>query len=121
MRLTAVQGFMLYALGQCHEELAKRFSDAPVTMVMSKTDFIDLVHNAKFASKKDRAVYKNLEDLEQLKLVSYDQKTLALTEKGKLAYTKVKASITPYMDVTTTLRSDDILKYTSANQTKLKG
>lgn len=120
MVLTKVQQFMLFALGACYEELEERFSGKPVAMVMRKTEFIDLVHNAKIASKKDRAVYKNLESLEKQRLVSYENKALILTAKGKIAYEKIKADILPFVRVNKTITSDDILSYTHANQTRLR-
>ncbi len=120
MKLTSVQQFMLYALGTCYAELDERFSNKPVEITMSKVDFIDLIHKAEIVAKKDRAVYKNLESLEKLKLIGYNNKVIKLTTKGKNEYDKIKIVINPYIIVTNTLTSDDILKYTNRAQTVLK-
>jgi len=118
-RLTKVQSFMLYSLGICYAEFEVRFASKPVSFVMNKTDFIDLVHKARIADKKDRAVYKNLQDLEEKKYIAYDNKTLALTQKGKKEFERVRAEIIPYIDVTGIL-ADDILRYTEKRQTVLR-
>jgi hypothetical protein len=120
MALTRVQAFMLYALGTTHDQFSARFKDKPLSLTMNKVDFIDLVHSAKIAEKKDRAVYKNLESLEKLKLVAYNNKTLTLTKKGRIAYESIKTSMAPYFYVRDLLRSDNILKYAAEKQTVLK-
>jgi DNA polymerase III sliding clamp (beta) subunit (PCNA family) len=120
MKLTSVQQFMLYALGTCYAELDERFSGKPVEITMSKVDFIDLIHKAAIVSKKDRAVYKNLESLEKLKLIAYNNKVIKLTDRGKKEYEKIRIVINPYITVTSTLTSDDILNYTNHAQTVLK-
>ena len=110
---------MLYSLGICYAEFEARFASRPMSFVMNKTDFIDLIHKAHIADKKDRAVYKNLQDLEEKKYVAYNNKTLALTAKGKKEFERIRAEILPYIDVTAIL-ADDILKYTEKRQTILK-
>ncbi|HIH24647.1 TPA: hypothetical protein HA251_06460 [Candidatus Woesearchaeota archaeon] len=120
MKLTKVQSFMLYALGTTYDQFSERFNGRPLAIAMNKVDFIDLVHAAKIASKKDRAVYRNLESLEKLKLIAYDNKTLALTKKGIAAYQAIRKEMEPYFYIRDLLRSDDILKYTAKRQTVLK-
>ena len=117
--LTKVQSFMLYALGTYQEEFSRRFEGRPVTMVLNKVDFIDLVHKTKIASKKDRAVYKNLQDLEEQRYVSYEHKTLALTKRGGKEFVRIKRDISPYVIVAGVLGSDDIMHYTKKAQTVL--
>lgn len=117
--LTKVQSFMLYALGTCQEEFSRRFVGRPVTMVLNKVDFIDLIHETKIASKKDRAVYKNLQDLEEQRFVSYEHKTLVLTKKGEQEFVRIKRDISPYVIVAGVLGSDDIMRYTRKAQTVL--
>ncbi len=119
-QLTKVQAFMLFSLGKASEEFGARFVNRPVAFVMSKTDFIELVHNAKIASKKDRAVYRNLQSLEEQRYVSYNNKTLALTKKGVKEYERIRRDIAPYLSVTATLKSNEMLKFTSKAQTVLR-
>jgi hypothetical protein len=120
MSPTKVQAFMLYALGTTYDQFAERFKEKPLALVMSKADFIDLVHAAKIASKKDRAVYRNLESLEKLRLIAYNNRTLALTKKGAAAYQAIRKEMAPYFYVRDLLRSDDLLRYTTKRQTVLR-
>lgn len=69
--------------------------------------------------KGERAMYKNLEDLENKKLVSYENKTLKLTGKGDKKYQELLTKIEPYLSVTLLLKSEDVLKYTKV-QAKFK-
>jgi hypothetical protein len=120
MRVTRVQAYILFALGTCYEECSKRFAGKPMAVSMNKVAFIELARKANITAKKERALYKNLEALEQLKLISYDNKNLALTEKGKNVFERVKDDLAPYINVRGVLASDHMLNYTTKAQTILK-
>lgn len=120
MRVTRVQAFILFALGTCYAECSKRFSGKPLAVSLNKVTFIELARKANIAKKKERALYKNLESLEQLKLITYDKKNLALTKKGQKLYERVKSDLEPYINVRGVL-ANDVLKYTTKAQTILKG
>ena len=83
MKSTKTLRFMLYSLGAWFEEANKKIKNKSLKVSISKTTFIDLVKTAKFAKKQERALYKNLEILEKKKLLSYNNKELKLTERGK--------------------------------------
>jgi hypothetical protein len=121
MRVTRVQAFILFALGTCYEEASKRFAGTPLAVSMDKVSFIELARKANITSKKERALYKNLEALEELKLIAYDNKNLALTPKGHKVFERVRDDLTPYINVRGVLTSNDVLKYTTKTQTRLKG
>jgi predicted transcriptional regulator len=121
MRVTKVQAFILFALGTCYAEFSRRFAGKPVAVSMNKVAFIELARRANITSKKERAVYKNLEALEALKLVSYDSKNLALTPKGQKVFERVHADLEPYINIKGVLAGDDIAKFTTRTQTILKG
>ena len=121
MRVTKVQAFILFALGTCYAEFSKRFADKPLSVSMNKVAFIELARKANITSKKERALYKNLEALEALKLVAYDNKNLALTPKGQKVFERVHADLEPYINIKGVLTSDDIAKFTTRTQTILKG
>lgn len=121
MRVTRVQAYILFALGTCYEQCSKRFAGKPMAVSMNKVAFIELARKANITEKKERALYKNLEALEQLKLVSYDNKNLALTEKGKSVFERVKDDLMPYINVKGVLDSDHVLNFTTKTQTILKG
>lgn len=120
MRVTKVQAFILFALGTCYAECSRRFAGKPLAVSMNKVDFIELARKANITSKKERALYKNLEALEDLKLVTYDNKNLALTVKGQKLFERVHADLEPYINVKGVLGAD-VLKYTTKTQTILKG
>ena len=120
MAITKVGTIMLYSLGLCHAEFEKRFSDRPVMLSLSKADFIDLMQQAKFAHKKERALYKNMQDLEEQKYISYENKRLALTSKGNRIFLKIVKDIEPFLELNAVLMGHDILKYTVKKQLVLK-
>lgn len=112
MGLSRPQAFVLFALGRCYEECDRRFADKPLVVQMSKKSFIELARAANMVSKGERAMYKNLEDLEAKKLISYDRKSLKLTERGEKRFQELLTKIEPYLSVSLLLRSEDVLKYT---------
>ncbi len=121
MRVTRVQAYILFALGTCYEECSKRFAGKPLAVSMNKAAFIQLARKANITAKKERALYKNLKALEDLKLVSYENKNLALTPKGRKVFERVRNDIMPYINVKKVLDSDNVLNYTTKAQTILRG
>ncbi|MEM3153959.1 MAG: hypothetical protein QW165_00115 [Candidatus Woesearchaeota archaeon] len=112
MGLSKPQAFVLFALGRCYEECERRFADKPLSVHMSKKAFIELARAAGMVRKGERAMYKNLEDLESKKLISYENKSLRLTERGERRFQELLAKVEPYLAVSLLLRSEDVLKYT---------
>jgi len=121
MRVTRVQAYILFALGTCYEQCSKRFAGKPMAVSMNKVAFIELARKANITEKKERALYKNLEALEALKIVSYDNKNLALTPKGQKVFERVRDDLIPYINVKGVLDSDHVLNFTTKTQTILKG
>lgn len=121
MRVTRVQAFILFALGTCYHEFSKRFAGKPLSVSMNKVAFIELARKANITSKKERALYKNLKALEGLKLVTYENRNLALTAKGQRVFERIRTDLEPYINIRDVLTSDDIAKYTTRTQTILKG
>jgi hypothetical protein len=96
MDLTQPEAFILFSLGKFHEEANKALEGKPLRVSMTKAAFIELARVAGIAQKSERALYKNLETLEQRKLIFYDHKMLALTSKGHKEYQKILATLDPY-------------------------
>ena len=117
--LSRPQAFVLFSLGRCYEECDRRFADKPLVVNMSKKAFIELARAASMVSKGERAMYKNLESLEEKKLLSYENKTLRLTSRGEKYFQELLSRIEPYLAVSLLLRSEDVLKYTKV-QSKFK-
>lgn len=120
MRVTKTQAFILFAVGNCYEECNKRFADSPISVKINKSMFIKLARKSKITRKKERALYKNLEALEKLKLLSYIGKNLSLTKKGQKTFERIKKDLGPYITVKQVL-SQDALQYTTKTQTVLRG
>jgi len=89
---------ILYSLGECYRKLNKKFEDTPLEVSISKIGFIEVLLKSGLTSKKERALYKNLESLEKNKLVSYDNKNLFFTLKGYKLFSKINKDLGPYMD-----------------------
>jgi len=117
MKWTKVQKFILYALGRWFEEANKRIKDKQLGVSISKSLFIDVVKNAGFAKKQERALYKNLETLEKKKLVSYKNKELFLSKRGEYWYKEIKNEIDPYLNVAKKLQDKSPTSYTKKVQT----
>lgn len=116
---TNVQKLILFTLGSWYLEAQRKFQDTPVSIVISKATFIDLILRANIAGKQERALYKNLEDLEKRKYIRYDNKSLALTTKGNKLFEKVYKELRPYVNVIHALKQKDPLSYSRRVQTKL--
>lgn len=111
MAMSSQQAFVLFALGRCYEECDRRFAGKFLEIDLNKKVFIGLAQKAGMVVKGERAMYQNLEDLEQSKLISYDNRCLHLTPRGEKKYQELLSKIEPYLAVSLLLRSDDILKY----------
>jgi hypothetical protein len=120
MKYTKTQRFMLFSLGAWFEEANRHIGDKPLQVSISKTIFIELVHNAELAKKQKRALYKNLEVLGKKKLVRYENKELTLTPKGVKLYNEIKANLKPYLKVLEKLKLKSPTSYTKKIQTVFK-
>ena len=120
METTKKQNYILYALGQWYEQANKQVADKELEVSISKSIFIDLVMKAKIVEKKERALYKNLEALEKLKLIDYKSKNLSLTKKGGKLYARLNNEIKPYVQLNNLLDKTNPLSYTRKAQTVFK-
>ncbi len=99
MGLTKTQKITLYSLGECYNQLNKRFGDAPLQVFISKIGFIEVMIDSGLVEKKERALYKNLETLEKKKLVYYENKNLRFTKRGFIHYNRIKNGLKPFLAV----------------------
>ena len=120
MKTTKKQNFILFTLGKWYEEANKKIKGKLLSVCISKKIFIELVMKAGIAKKHERALYKNLETLEKKKLISYDNKVLALTLRGKKLFEKINNQISPYINLYDKLKSKDPTTYTRKVQTVLR-
>jgi|GEM_PF-567246 len=115
---TSVQKFILFTLGSWYLEANRKLPE-PVAIVISKATFIDLLMKANLAGKQARAIYKNLEDLEKQKYISYANRSLALTKKGQKLFARLYKELRPYVNVIHALKQTNPLSYTKKAQTIL--
>jgi len=120
MELTTVDRHILYALGNSYQSFNNRFSDKPLTVSMSKAVFIDVLLSLGAVSKKERALYKNFEDLEQKKLIKYEKDELRFTRKGFSMFKKIDAEVVSFVDLGKQLRYAKTVKLHKKLQSKLK-
>lgn len=65
----------------------------------SKITFIELLMNSGLFSKQERAIYRNLEDLEKNKYIEYDKRMINFTERGILELEKINQEFKNYLEI----------------------
>ena len=117
MNITSVERFILFTLGEFYSQTNKKFSDKPLRLAMTKAGFIQIARKMNLAPKKERALYKNFENLETKKLISYNEKNLALTPKGEKTFKQISGQITPFISIKEILATENPLNYARKAQT----
>lgn len=120
MQLTRVQEHILFTLGHWYAE-ARLKLPAELELSLSKKAFIESLLAASIAGKKERALYRNLEDLEQRKLLAYRNRALSLTPAGQRVYESISRKLAPFLGVVDALRQKDPLRYSKKIQTAFSG
>ena len=118
MLLTPTHKFILFTLGFWYNEANKKLKDKNLAVSISKALFIDIVKKSGIVEKQERALYKNLELLENIKLIKYENKGLILTKKGENIYSKVYEEMIPYRNIMWLVNEKDPLSYSKKIQTK---
>lgn len=93
MKLAKPQRLILHALGQFYSSLNQPLVEKPVLARTSKIAFIEHLLESKIISKQERALYKNLETLEQKKLITYENKMIIFTEVGLKELEKINKEV----------------------------
>lgn len=99
MQLTKTQRLILFALGQFYASLNQPLVEKPVQVRTSKIAFIEHLLEAKIIAKQERAVYKNLETLEQKKVITYDNRMIMFTELGLKEVEKINGEIQQFISL----------------------
>jgi hypothetical protein len=118
--LTKEEQYILYSLGKSYQSFNNKFLNMPLAITISKSVFIDVMISSKSVSKKQRALYKNLESLEKKKYIKYDGKILSLTKKGFNKYKKIDLQINEYISLIKHLENTETIKLHKKLQTKFK-
>ena len=99
MTLAKPQRLILFALGQFYASLNQPLVEKPVQMRTSKIAFIEHLLQSKIISQQERALYKNLETLEQKKLITYENKMIIFTEVGLKELEKINREIRQFFSL----------------------
>lgn len=117
MELTTKEKLLVFALGIYLQNLQRKINTQDLDISIQKSVFIDFVLKTKLFEKKERALYKNLENLEKKKLLSYPVRRIVLTERGWKAYDKISESLKPYLIIRDMLSTETIVRGTRKIQT----
>ena len=99
MLLSKTERLILYSLGQFYRRLNQPLTDKHLKLRTSKIAFIEVLLSSKIITKQPRTVYKNLENLEKKKLISYDKRMIKFTALGLNILEKINLEIKQFVDV----------------------
>lgn len=119
-KLSKEERYILYALGKSYQSFNRQFSNKPLEVSISKVVFIELLISSKSVNKKERAIYKNLEALENKRFIKYNDKELSFTKKGFKEFKKVDENIINYVDLINHIQNPRTISMHKKIQTKLK-
>ena len=88
-------------------------------MSVSKAEFIDVIRGLKAVSIKERAVYRNLENLQKDKYIIYDERKLKMSRKGYNEYERIWKEADLFRKVADSIEASS-MKFKRKIQTKLK-
>ncbi|MBW2968384.1 hypothetical protein KY362_07940 [Candidatus Woesearchaeota archaeon] len=89
MALTGIKKEMLFILGLFLSETGRKFGNAPLKISIPKVEFIDGIMKLNVVSKQKRAIYRNLESLENDKYIVYVERGLKFTRKGLAEFRRI--------------------------------
>ena len=117
MGLTDKQKFILFVLGKLYDQANKNLEQKLLQISISKSAFIEIVRRSGLTEKGERALYRNLEDLEKSRYISYENKILKLSSKGGKEYIKISRAFTPYQNIIKVIESENLVRLTKKAKT----
>ena len=99
IKITKTQKLILYSLRQFYQSLIQPLSEKHLRLRTSKIAFIELLLASGIVGKQERALYKNLETLEDKKLIEYEKRMVKFTEKGVKIMDKINKEVKQFIDV----------------------
>lgn len=119
MGISDISKEVLFVLGEFFKETDRRFSSAPLDVGVTKAEFIDAVRKTGAVKKQERALYKNLEELQRYRLIMYKKdKILRMSKKGLALYRKMSKDMERLLDMRIRIATKKI-KFKRKTQTKL--
>jgi len=107
MTLTQVEKLILYSLGQFYKVINQPLVEKPLTLRTPKITFIEWMLHSGIITKQERALYKNLESLEDQKLIKYDTHIILFTPKGLKELEKIEIELKQFYDLERYFASGD--------------
>jgi predicted methyltransferase len=107
-KLSEKHQFILYSLYKYLTAINKRFENEPLAASIMKIDFIKLLLALKIVEKSERALYRNLEILEEQKYLKYESNFLKLTTKGLKMVRKIEQKIHPFQQLWEQINNGDV-------------
>ena len=99
IKITKTQRLILYSLGQFYKSLNQPLSEKHLKLRTSKIAFIELLLASGIVGKQERALYKNLETLEEKKLIEYKKRMIKFTLQGVKIMDKINKEVKQFIDV----------------------
>ena len=110
---------VLFLLGEFFKETDRRFISAPLAVSISKAEFIDAIMKIGVVKKHERALYKNLEELQKYRYIIYPKnKSLRMSNRGFNLYRKTSADLERLLDIRIKMATKSIA-FQRKTQTKL--
>ena len=107
----------MFVLGKLYEESNRKLKEKILQVSISKSAFIEIVKKGGLTEKGERALYKNLEDLEKLNYINYENKILGLNRKGLKEYNKINRELKPYLNIIKIIESENLVRLTKKAMT----
>ena len=98
-KLTKTERLILFSLSQFYSSINQQLVTKPLRLETSKITFIELILQSKIITKQERALYKNLENLEDKKLIEYDNRMIKFTDSGLKMFQKIDREINQFVDI----------------------
>ena len=99
MKVTKTQRQIIYALGQFYHQLNQPLIAKPIKVRTSKIAFITFLSHSEIITKQQRALYKNLETLEDKGLISYEGRMITFTALGLNILDKINREINQFIQL----------------------
>ena len=118
MKVTKTQRLILFALGQFYHQLNQPLIAKPIEVRTSKIAFITFLSHSSIVIKQQRALYKNLETLENKELISYGGSMITFTPIGLEILDKINREVEQFVKLQDFFRNS---KQSKEIQTIIKG
>ena len=99
MLLSKTERLILFSLGQFYKSINQPLTSKHLKLRTSKIAFIEVLLRSKIITKQVRTLYKNLENLEKKKLISYDRRMIKVTSTGLKILEKINKEVSQFIDV----------------------